>query len=142
MILKEYLERAEKYKINKMYSVNEDESRSLTESVMEFLDTLDFDGLNKDQISLIDEIFFLTESDNGDDIVDLNEQQRKMVVRAGKKIRKLECPEGKKAVDGKCVKMTAAEKRMRVKGAKMAAKKRRSKKTEITRKRLKSLAKR
>ncbi len=141
MQMKYYLERAGKNSLNE--SLLPQKEKSFVDIVMEFVDTIDMDGLSEQQIKMIDEMLFITEADDGSDAVDLiDEQQRKMVVRAGKRIRKMECPEGMKAVGGKCERMTSAEKRMRTKGAKMAAKKRKSQKAAIQRKRQKSLAKR
>lgn len=141
--MKYYLERAMNNKLDESKLISTKKDRNFIDVVMELVDSIDMDNLNEDQIKLIDEMLFITEADNGSDCVDiLDEQQKKMVVRAGKRMRKMECPEGMKAVDGKCVRMSSAEKRVRAKGAKMAAKKRKSQKAAIQRKRQKSLAKR
>ena len=50
----------------------------------------------------------------------LNEITYKKVIRKGKVIRKPICPNGFKAVNGTCVKMTGQEKRKRAKSAKKA----------------------
>lgn len=140
MKMKYYLERAEKNTLDE--SLLPKEERRLVDVVMEFIDASDLDGLSEKQIELFDEILFITEADDGSDIVDLTEQKKKMVVRAGKKVRKLECPEGMKAVKGKCVRMAAAEKTVRKKAAKVAARKRKGKTAAAARKRARSLAKR
>ena len=46
----------------------------------------------------------------------------KKVVRGGKVVKKVDCPPGKKAKDGKCVVMTGQEKMAKKKAAKKAAK--------------------
>ena len=66
----------------------------------------------------------------------------KMVVRGGKKMRKkVTDKKGYKMVGGKEVKMDAKEKMKRKKGAKIAARKAKSKKGVAAKKRLKSLKK-
>jgi len=58
------------------------------------------------------------------DIILLGEKQEwKKVVRKGKVIRKLMCPPGYKAVDGKCVRMSPAERIKRSRSAKKSQKK-------------------
>lgn len=69
------------------------------------------------------------------------DERYKKVVRNKKVKRKKECGKGKKAVGGKCVKMSSTEKRKRSKGAKKGSKKR-SSKTSSSRKRKKSISKR
>ena len=51
----------------------------------------------------------------------------KKVVRGGKVVKKVDCPPGKKAKDGKCVVQTGQEKMARIKAAKKAAKSRKGK---------------
>ena len=80
-----------------------------------------------------------------DDVVDLLESTElvqevgtwKKVVRKGKKVRKLDCPDGYKAKDGRCERMSREE----IRNRKRSAKKRRtssSKKKQAARKRKKS----
>jgi len=57
---------------------------------------------------------------------ELSEAKYKTVYRNGKKVRKLDCPKGKKAKDGKCVRMSSKEKRRRSKAAKKGHKKKSS----------------
>lgn len=66
----------------------------------------------------------------------------KVVVRDKKRVKKLDCKPGYKAVDGRCIKMSGAEKLSRQKAGKKSAKKRKSKQSSITKKTNKSLAKR
>ena len=69
--------------------------------------------------------------------------KRKVVVRGGKKIRKkVTTKAGYRMSGGKQVRMSAAEKRKRAKGAKKAARKRKGRMAGILRKRKKSLRKR
>lgn len=70
------------------------------------------------------------------------EASYKTVVRDGKKQRKLVCPSGYKAKNGKCVKMTADELRKRSRSQKKASRKRKSKQTQTNKKRQRSLKKR
>lgn len=63
----------------------------------------------------------------------------KIVVRNGKKVKKLICPPGFKSVNGKCKKMSAQELRTRAKAAILAARKRKGKMAQILKKRRKSL---
>lgn len=115
--------------------------------VFEFIDTLDIDNLTEEQDELLEEILTMYSSEDDemdvlDDSEDLSEVKKKLVVRAGKRMRKIDCPEGKKAVNGKCVRITASEKRVRSKSAKKSARKRKGKQAAISRKRAKSLKKR
>ena len=68
----------------------------------------------------------------------VNEVQKKKVVRGGKIVRKVVCPEGKKNVNGKCVRMRNIERIKRSKTAKKSAKKKVGKMGAILRKREKS----
>lgn len=54
---------------------------------------------------------------------EITEARYKTVYRNGKKVRKLDCPKGKKAKDGRCVRMSSKEKRRRSKAAKKAHRK-------------------
>jgi hypothetical protein len=74
------------------------------------------------------------------DLVD--EVLKKKVVRKGKVVRKLDCPPGKKAKDGRCVVMKAQEKLHRKKSAKRGAIKRKSSKAKSNIARKKSARKR
>lgn len=71
----------------------------------------------------------------------ITEVQRKKVVRGGKIVKKIVCPEGKKNVGGKCVRMRNIEKLKRSKTAKKAAKKKKGKLGAIQRKRARSMKK-
>ena len=66
------------------------------------------------------------------------EAQRKRVVRGGKVQTKSVCPSGFKAVDGKCVRMSPDELRARSKASKKTARKLKSKRGQIARKKAKS----
>lgn len=71
----------------------------------------------------------------------ISEVQRKKVVRGGKIVKKVVCPDGKKNVGGKCVRMRNVEKLKRSKTAKKAAKKKKGKLGAIQRKRERSMKK-
>lgn len=109
----------------------------LMEMVFEFIDTIDMDNLSEEQDELLEQILDMYDSDE-----ELSEVKKERVVRAGKRVRKVTCPEGKKAVNGKCVRMSASEKRTRSKSAKKGARKAKSKRAATTRKRAKSMKKR
>jgi len=113
----------------------------LMESVFTLIDSFEEDGLDEDQEELIEEILAIYDGET-DEILDEAKKQIKRVVRAGKRVRKVVCGKGYKAVSGKCVKMGASEKRVRSKSAKKAAKKKRGKQSSINRKRKKSMKKR
>jgi len=72
------------------------------------------------------------------------EEQRKIkwVIRKGKKVRKVFCPPGFKAVDRRCVRMSAQERLKRKRAARLRKNKIRSKLNLILRKRRLSLKKR
>lgn len=79
------------------------------------------------------------------DLEDVDEAgaKRKRVVRGGKVVRKLFCPLGMKAQDGRCVRISSKEKRSRRKGARKAARTlKRKPKTARLRKLRKSLMRR
>lgn len=129
----------EKYLLSSPESINEEDEylSDLMESVFNFLETLDFDNLTEDQEEMLDEILEMYEADD-----EVNEVRKEKVVRGGKRTRKLKCPSGKKAVGGKCVRMSQSEKRTRSKAAKKAARKKKGQKASIERKRKKSMRKR
>jgi hypothetical protein len=52
----------------------------------------------------------------------MTERKMERVVRQGQIVKKLKCPAGKIAQDGKCITQTATDKRARKKAAKKAAK--------------------
>lgn len=56
----------------------------------------------------------------------LADGKKKTVYRDGKRKKKLDCRDGYKAKDGKCVKMSSSEKRNRSRAAKKSAKKKTS----------------
>lgn len=116
----------------------EDEHLSdLMESVFNLLDTLDLDNLTEDQEEMLDEILEMYEADD-----EVSEARKEKVVRGGKKVKKLKCPAGKKAVGGKCVRMSQSEKRTRSKAAKKSSRKKKGQKASTERKRKKSMRKR
>lgn len=116
----------------------EDEYLSdLMESVFNFIDSIDIDNLTEEQEEMLEEILEMYEADD-----EVNEARKKTVVRGGKRTRKVTCPQGKKAVNGKCVRMSASEKRTRSKAAKKGARKKKGQKASIERKRKKSMRKR
>lgn len=116
----------------------EDEYLSdILETAFDFIDTLDFDDLSDEQMELLENFLEMCDSDE-----ELSEVRKERVVRGGKKVKKVVCPAGKKAVNGKCVRMSASEKRTRSKSAKKGAKKARSKRASTSRKRAKSMRKR
>jgi hypothetical protein len=65
-------------------------------------------------------------------------KRRKVVVRGGKRVKKFVADKGQKMVGGKAVKMGAAERVKRGRGARKAAIKRKSKQTRINKKTAKS----
>ena len=123
---------------------NTDEFLSdLMELVFEFIDSVDDRQLTEEQQEMLQEILEMYDSDKEDDDEVSEQRARKeRVVRGGKRKRKLKCPEGKKAVGGRCVRMSASERRVRSKAAKRGARKRRSKKSSTEMKRKRSLKKR
>jgi len=60
----------------------------------------------------------------------LKEIERKKVIRKGKVVKKIQCPDGKKVKGGRCVVIPAKEKMNRKRSAKKAALKRKSTKTK------------
>lgn len=117
----------------------EDEFLSdLTESVFLFLEDVDIDNLDESQFEKLSEILEMLDSDSEQ----LEEVKKERVVRGGKRVRKVKCKQGYKAVNGKCVRMSSSEKRVRSKAAKRSAKKKKSKKTQTERKRQKSMRRR
>ncbi len=67
---------------------------------------------------------------------------KKVMVRGGKKVKKWRADKGQKIVGGKAVRMKAAEKIKRKRGAKKAVIKKKGKQARITKKRNKSMKKR
>jgi len=129
----------EKYLLSGSNEVNETDEyvSNLMEQVFGLLDSFDFDNLSEDQIEMIDEIL-----DTYNEEEEISERTKERVVRAGKKVRKLKCPEGKKAVGNRCVRMTQQEKRVRSKAAKRGSRKKKGKKAATSRKRARSMRKR
>lgn len=73
---------------------------------------------------------------------ELNEIERKFVIRGRKKIRKVFCGPGKKAKNGRCVIMKSSERMKRKISSRRAKIKRHAKQAKILRNRKKSLVKR
>lgn len=73
---------------------------------------------------------------------ELSERAKTRVVRGGRVTKKLICPKGYKAQDGRCVRQLARETIRRRKAAKKAARKGRSKRAQAVRKRARSIKKR
>lgn len=75
---------------------------------------------------------------------DMSEAMYKRVIRGGKKIKKLVCGPGRKALNGRCIPLTATEKQHRRAGVRKSKGKRRiaARKTSTLKKRKKSLKKR
>ena len=69
------------------------------------------------------------------------EAERRTVIRAGKRVRKLICPPGFKALDNRCVKMKPAETRKRKRSQKKGARKRKRTLSRALIKRKRSLKK-
>lgn len=78
------------------------------------------------------------------DIILVNELKFKKVIRGGKIKKKIICPKGFKVVGGKCVKMSATERRKRSKATRRSQKKLQAggKTGKLLRKRAKSMRKR
>jgi hypothetical protein len=112
----------------------------LNKKIFDFIDSLDIDELEEDQAELLDDLMeFISEEEFEDQ--ELDEIAKKRVVRGGKIIRKIPPKKGYKVVNGRYVKMSASEKRVRSKAAKRGARKSRSKKASTIRKRKKSMKK-
>jgi hypothetical protein len=132
----------EKY-LNEQDNVEIDEYLSdLEEAVFDLINSLDEDQFNEDQQDIIDDILELTEDDSEYIDEEINEVQRERVVRGGKKVRKLKRKPGYKVKNGRYVKISSSEKRKRSRGAKKGARKRKSQKSSIERKRKRSMKKR
>lgn len=69
-------------------------------------------------------------------------KKRKVVVRKGKRVKKLVADKGQKIVGGKAIRMGAAERVKRQRGARKATRKKAPKQKRITKKRNKSLRRR
>jgi hypothetical protein len=137
---KKYLRESLMDSVNEEASVDEYWSDVL-ELAFELIDTLDYDSLTEDQQDLVDEFMDMTDEDTSTDEEPV-EEAMKMVVRAGKRMKIRTCPAGMKALNGKCIKMSSAEKRARAKGQKAGARKRKAGSKMAARKRAKSMAKR
>lgn len=112
----------------------------LNKKIFDFIDSLDIDELEEDQAELLDDLMeFISEEEFEDQ--ELDEIAKKRVVRGGKIIRKIPPKKGYKVVNGRYVKMSASEMRVRSKAAKRGARKSRSKKASTVRKRKKSMKK-
>jgi hypothetical protein len=109
------------------------------EMVMSFVDTLDIDNLSEDQMCALSNILSMSQADDGSDGID---EKMKTVIRGGKRMKKLDCPPGKKALNGKCVRISSKEKMVRSKAAKKSARGKKGKQAAISRKRAKSMKKR
>lgn len=70
------------------------------------------------------------------------EAERRVVIRGGKKIKKLICPDGFKALQGRCVKMDPTEIITRKRSQKKGARKRKKSQQRALLKRTRSLRKR
>ncbi len=129
----------EKYLIGTQKELYEEDEylSDMLETAFDFIDSLDFDQLSDEQIDLLENFLDMSDSDE-----ELSERKKERVVRGGKRVKKLKCPSGKKAVGGRCVRMSASEKRTRSKAAKKGARKAKSKRASTERKRKKSLKKR
>ena len=137
--------RLSKYLYEQDEEVDIDEYLSdLTEAIFDLIDTLDDDQLNDEQKDIISDIMELTDDDDGEyiDEESMDEARKEKVVRGGKKTKRLKRKKGYKIVDGRYVKMSASEKRSRSKAAKKGARKRKSQRSSITRKRKKSMKRR
>jgi len=112
----------------------------LNKKIFDFIDSLDIDELEEDQAELLDDLMeFISEEEFEDQ--ELDEIVKKKVVRNGKIVRKIPPKQGYKVVNGRYVKMSASEQRVRSKAAKRGARKSRSKKASTARKRAKSMKK-
>jgi len=69
-------------------------------------------------------------------------EKKKTVIRNGKRVKKLQCKHGFKALDNKCVKMSSAERMTRAKAQKKASRKRKPTNKKANAKRMKSMKKR
>ena len=129
----------EKYLLSggEQFGETDDYVSDLMEQVFSLIDTFDFDELSEEQIEMLDDILEMYDEDE-----EISEVKRERVVRGGKRVRKIKCPEGKKASGGRCVRMTAKEKRVRSKAAKRGARKKKGKQASIQRKRARSVRKR
>ena len=112
----------------------------LLELVFEFANSFDEDQLSDDQFELLEEILDMLDDEDEDDEDDVDEAKTEVVVRGGKKKRRVKPKKGFRVVDGKYVKMTPAEMTMRKKAAKRGARKRKSKKSVMAAKRKRSIA--
>lgn len=122
----------------------------LNELIFDFIDSLDLESLSDDQAEKLDDLLeFITDMDveyeDEEDIdenlteEELQELAKKRVVRGGKIVRRIFCKPGFKAMGNKCIRMAAKERRVRKKGAKRSARKRKSKSATIQRHRARSM---
>lgn len=131
--------------------LSEDEYlEELNDLLFDFIDSLDLESLSEDQAEKLDDLLeFITDMDieyeDEEDIdenlteEELNELAKRRVVRGGKIIRRIFCKPGYKPMNNRCVRMAAAERRVRKKAAKKSARKRRSKTASINRHRARSM---
>lgn len=124
-----------------------DYNEKIFEDMLAFIANLDPEALSEEQLeevlNIIDNLEIAEEKEDEEiEESDISEVRRKVVIRKGKKVRKVICKPGYKAKGNKCVRMKAAEKLRKRKGAIRAARKRKSKKTQIARARKRSMRKR
>lgn len=124
-----------------------DYSEKIFEDMLTFIANLDPETLSEEQLedvlNIIDDLEIAEkEEDNEVEESDVSEVRKKIVIRAGKKVRKVICKPGYKAKGNKCVKMKAAERLRKRKAAIKSARKRKAKGAQIARKRAKSMKKR
>jgi len=133
----------EKYLNEQDEDVSVDEYLSdLTEAIFDLIDTLDDDQLSDNQKDIISDILELTDEDGDYIDEELDEARKEKVIRGGKKTKRLKRKKGYKVINGKYVKMSSSEKRTRSRAAKKGARKRKSQRSSITRKRKKSMKRR
>ena len=130
----------EKYLLGNQANVTEEDEffGDLIELIMEFIDTIDIESLNEDQEDILDEILEML----GEEEVEEQAGKIKTVVRGGKRVRRRFCRPGYRLLKGRCVRMGAAEKRVRARAQKRGARKRKARKATIARKRRRSIRKR
>jgi len=116
-----------------------DYSEKIFEDMLTFIVNLDPELLSEDQLENILNIIDNLEIAEKEEI---SEVQKKVVIRGGKKVRKVVCKPGYKAQGNKCVKMKGAERLRKKKAAIKSARKRKSKGAQIAKKRARSMKKR
>jgi len=124
---------------NEQSQTDTDYSEKIFEDMLAFIANLDPETLSEEQLedvlNIIDDLEIAEKEE-------VSEVQKKVVIRAGKKVRKVVCKPGYKAKGNKCVKMKAAERLRKRKAAIKSARKRKAKGAQIARKRAKSMKKR